>query len=1146
MDDIDLSALTGAGTILEPDGTVSPAIGILGAPKAISPMAQESMPAPSMLNAGIKENNPSDVWQIAGPGVGLATGFVHGNNTGVNIFRDAWDISDHGDIDPAWRGDNDKQGAWYEWAALNAKDMPSDNWWRFSVAKNQEHAQSILDRYRDDTNAMRELHDNYGIGGVVGSMLAGVVDVDTIAGAMLGNPFGAVAAKYGRVGAAVSAGASAGLLAATDVVVSPTADWRNIPLAAVGGAAFGTLLSRGGKLEPDGLAARANDIAASTERQYAEEIGTPMRDTSSGTVTSKSLDDILSEAGYERAPDEPNGNAASLSAASSGAQVVDYSAIRNPESVKIIQHAEQDNAGNPWISAWGQARVQDIQSAYEKTVNYVKDTVNAVIPNDFARLMNSSSEVAKMYAYRLFADATGTVVNNQNAAQLKDYYKTRMRLAFSPYMDMYNQWAEGVKGYGVFKRAFGEGRDEFDRLVVMEMQARKYGGALSTDPVIKQAADALDKVFELDVKIGQGEAGEIGRKGYDTLTPETGYFPQVMHPKKIDNTIVRLMKQHGINQGAARKMIVDGLAEFWRGAGMNAKDSGIWAEAWVDRAMRRERGVTTSLIELLQEEGGGALAEFLARQPGVSKADAEAIVQRLVGKSEDRGKAGHLKQRMDIDYRAVASNGVAFADLVDMDVVGIVHRRIETGAGMAAVARHGITSKSDFAKIKDAILEEQQALNRNKVPPQGMVEKVQERVHGETDVDDEFLENAFKYFTGEPLSDAKSMLTWSRVRRATQAVFLQQNGMQQIAEYGPIMAAMGARDFVYSLPDHIQQMLSKKDSPLMKELRSIGAYFAEERLHRGTSDFVNDRAAMAEELGGMFDRVLTGGLELQAKFSLQDFIRNSQQRMMTNLFAVRVGQIAKREMNDVFFEARMKEFGMDDDFINLIKRNHKHMEYDKNGDLTSLGTKNWTDKDVEKYVLASNKYRDTHVQRAIEGHSHALFNKDGVWSLLAQFKSYPLQAIMRQTYREAKYGDGQTLAAVYFGSGMAALAYLARQEINLKSDEVDWVDVVKGGVGMSSMLGWMPMIADPVMGSIGFDDLRFANHLRDGQVLNQPASMSAMNNMLRLASVPVDAVTGRMDHNTWMALKATPFVGNMYGVAGALNSLSAFDKARGN
>ena len=90
---------------------------------------------------------------------GVSTGFMHGGNSGAALFLAAKDASDHYELDPSWRSNADGAGNWYAWAQKNAKDMPADMWYHLGSARNQEHAQAILNRLRSERRALAALYD---------------------------------------------------------------------------------------------------------------------------------------------------------------------------------------------------------------------------------------------------------------------------------------------------------------------------------------------------------------------------------------------------------------------------------------------------------------------------------------------------------------------------------------------------------------------------------------------------------------------------------------------------------------------------------------------------------------------------------------------------------------------------------------------------------------------------------------------------------------------------------------------------------------------------------------------------------------------------------------------------------------------------
>lgn len=271
-------------------------------------------------------------------------------------------------------------------------------------------------------------------------------------------------------------------------------------------------------------------------------------------------------------------------------------------------------------------------------------------------------------------------------------------------------------GFGLMKmvnpftsRAAYAKQQELESAVHRELMRReqftRQGIPINSDgiaPRITAMADKLDAMHAMALR----EMKAAGVEGAENLFERPGYLNRKWNSTMIDNVIGRLEKL-GLTREAAHSKVVDlvGLA-VRRANSMDAKMSRQIGEAIVDRALNRGYFEDSAFNA---PSSAGQLAELrdILKGGGMAHDEIERALNVLRVASDDAGKQGFMKHRMDLDYKAtirVGNEEVSVMDLIDSRVTTIVDQYVQRVSTTSALARKGIRKPSDLADLRSGFL----------------------------------------------------------------------------------------------------------------------------------------------------------------------------------------------------------------------------------------------------------------------------------------------------------------------------------------------------------------------------------------------------------------------------------------------------------
>jgi hypothetical protein len=492
-------------------------------------------------------------------------------------------------------------------------------------------------------------------------------------------------------------------------------------------------------------------------------------------------------------------------------------------------------------------------------------------------LLKSKNPVARMVAYELLEQGSGAGGRGDSASIAKYISKRKItRNATNDIQDAYRDWA-AANGIGKFESIqTGAAWERFNKAVGKELEgAAKEGHIPSTDPHIQRAAAAARNAYER-ARIAQVDAKVTGWAGL----PETskGYMPHKMSPAAVINMT------HEQEQ-SLRSVLVD---QFVMIEGWDVSFSANLAAKYIDRIKSRAMGGWQS--NLRQQQGAAASeVEDALTAMGLSAEEVRAQLARY-----QRGAQGHLKGRIKLDLDQELGGGMTLRDMFEYDQVKLLTGQAERVSGEVALARHGIMGRPGMKLILESI-------------------STHGGQHRATTDEIGAFEQVFSEFLGEQIGNSNKNV--DRAIQLTSLIRMGGMGFNQLGEYingiwkvgtGATLETIGSFNRLRGEAAALARG-EKVENSLLGSIETMhGVEFGVDpyRIHFpfGAADREIDTIHSADNT--MIDRLLRGGLEVQAKWSGWRAINAAQQRgfaeqlVLKTLRAVREGGMTK-ELQDI-------------------------------------------------------------------------------------------------------------------------------------------------------------------------------------------------------------------------------------------------------
>lgn len=668
-----------------------------------------------------------------------------------------------------------------------------------------------------------------------------------------------------------------------------------------------------------------------------------------------------------------------------------------------------------------QARAKTILALYKRADAYPKPDEkrlksllkNTVFADNTGTLLRSENPIMRMLASELLESASGAT-KRQATAAIGKYIVERKMLGNSLQIleGHYKMWRNEHGGH-IGKDLF-DGKDwaNFNKQVAIHIESK---GTANSHPAVRAAAEELEKGYDR-IRLEQVGAKTLGYKGL----PETsvGYMPHKMSPEALRNLSVEQAR-------VLHSALTD---QFISIEGFDPTFADRLASKYLDVVRRRGVGGYHGSI------GDGAadlsVMEDALDSLNLTKQESDAMKQRMRS-----GSAGYTKGRLKLDLlrEHALADGSTFRliDVFETDQRALLRQQAGRASGEVALARHGILGKPGLQLMREAA---ELGDAGSKAQPKEF----------------EAFDQVSAEFLNEPFGNHNNRLL-DRVMQANSLARLGGMFFPQLGEFTNGVAHLGMAHAFAAVPGLRRLRAEAKalargekvDNPILGSIETVsGAEFGTDTYKFSFPFQEPDKVyqTYGQDSLTSVDRLLRGGLHVQAKLSFWRSLHAAQQRGM----AEQIVRKSLRYMRDGVEDVALSDMGFTKELRDKLAADLPNIAtWGSDGNLESLDlTKAQDLTAVEDYIQAVHRGTNQIIQGTFIG-EQGKWAHDGLLRFLTQFRTFSITSVEKQWTRQMNNHGAVKGWGIMLGTMMmAAPIYIARTFLNSvgRDDQQEYLD----------------------------------------------------------------------------------------------------------
>ena len=683
---------------------------------------------------------------------------------------------------------------------------------------------------------------------------------------------------------------------------------------------------------------------------------------------------------------------------------------------KVIREIRRD------AEAWDAANPTD-QNKVKTLMN--NSMFNIATPGSV--LASSADPLARKIAGTVLEHAQGASGRRQTVAiRAHTLNREFVGNAIITFNQNYSVWrntrAGRVKGAvnDLFK---GNLREEFNRAVMLEQEARLWGHASTPDASVANAADALTvsmermRVAQLDEKTpGWGNLPDTSR----------GYMPHSVEAKKYLATVAA----DPAIERAFKATLVRQLMSIEK---MDAAFADKVAGMYLGHARTNALG-GGEIPANIRDPGAADYIRQAMKAAGMDKAEIDAFAGRL-----SAGAPSHTKKRLKLDLseKFLDSNGkeVQLLDIFNTDPIDLLRRQSRKVSGEVALMGNGIAGSAGMELLRRAL---------EFRPATGVDAKTRiAEMQAFDQISAEIL--------GRPFGDASP--AWLDGALTANAVSnLGGMGITQMGEYINTATGIGIDGTLKALASaprlraeiHALARGEKVNNSILEsmELPDGGGEFGLTNYKMVT--MYDNPAAVYDGYGtsgvGYGTRLLRATSFALSSVSAHRLIHAVQTRGVAEQITLK----ALRFIKDGGESIALRDMGFDDAMVAALKADLPNMvKYGPNGGVAQFDLRKATNKEAAaKFITAVHRGSAQLIQDSFVGEK-GKWQHSGWGKVLSQFRNFPLLAVEKQWGRQ-RGNRGAVVASLMLLASTGAILPLvyARVALNAagRSDRDEYIE----------------------------------------------------------------------------------------------------------
>lgn len=714
------------------------------------------------------------------------------------------------------------------------------------------------------------------------------------------------------------------------------------------------------------------------------------------------------------------------------------------------------------------------------------------------------------------------ITAEETGRMLTQQWQTR---AFLGYNQHFVDWSK-AQGVGVLRRELGsDAQQRFMREVTAAMR-----GEANVSPQAKAAGKALsDQYKEMLI-----EAKRAGLPGFEDIDPNVNYVPRLISDRKFMDTY-RKIGGENVKNLLKQAMVAKGMPDDLAERVSKAYRDGALKRITADKDTRAKMGAMKGLADDDVER----LRYYLPEDDANLVDDVIAHLKTFRSeRNKDAGRIDRAKRRIDMDETAeidVDGVRVKVTDLFEDDAWQLFDRYTRTLGGWVGLAKRAdIRSEADW----DNMIED---LRVKHVADPKIAEYTQNLQRMKTLITGGTIDN----------TDYRIRRSAQLLRKANFASMMGQAGYSQIAELGNVLGYAGLKNTMMHMPAlrsmWKQARTGQLDEAYREEIMSVFGVGAQGKLGRGRAGYDEYGTEMETMAWDMADRILDPAARAVGYAGGLTPLTDALHVLSRKSFLQRWANVANG--HEVFTDAQklqLADAGIHEGHLErALEAIRTHGEFDGKR-LVGLNTDRWDPEVLDPMVETIDRMSRRAVQENDIGSSAWWMHTE--WGkVLGQFRSFIMNAWVKQTLHAARFRDKQVATAFLFTMGLGTMSYMARTMANYWHDEeeldkrLSLQGMAKAAFSTTGYSSIMPTAIDTGLGAIGSDPW-FAYTRSTGLAANAITgnpTYQRVNNMGRAVAGPVRALRPDYEYSQadYRALvKTLPFT-NLLGVKSALEVL---------
>lgn len=542
-----------------------------------------------------------------------------------------------------------------------------------------------------------------------------------------------------------------------------------------------------------------------------------------------------------------------------------------------------------------------------------------------------------------------------------------------------NQRAGRVRGAAndMFK---GELRNEFNRAVMLEQEARLWGHASTADVSVAKAADALTVSMER-MRMAQ----------LDEKTPGWGNLPDTSRgymPHSIDaNKYLATVAADPAIERAFKATLVRQLTSIEK---MDAAFADKVAGMYLSHARTNALG-GGEIPANIRDPGAADYIRQAMKAAGLTKAEIDAFAGRL-----SAGAPSHTKKRLKLDlsekFQDSKGNTVQLLDIFNTDPIDLLRKQARKVAGEVALMGNGIAGSAGMEIVRRAMEFRSADMRGGDVHLTEM----------------EAFDQISAEILGRPFGDASpAWLDGALTANAT--ANLGGMGITQLGEYINTATGIGIDGTLRAMAS--APRLRAEIHALARGEKVNNSILASIELPDGGGEFGLTNYKMVtlyDNPAAVYDGYGTSGvgpgtrLLRAASFGLSAISAHRLiHAVQTRGVAEQITLKAIRYIRDGGESIALRDMGFDDATVAALKADLPNMvQYGPNGGVASFDLRKATNKEAAaKFITAVHRGSAQLIQDSFVGEK-GKWQHSGVGKVLSQFRNFPLLAAEKQWGRQ--------------------------------------------------------------------------------------------------------------------------------------------------